>query len=167
MPKTIDPTVFDKGMQFYIDHYIIGYPQEPRDRSDLQDAEWMSTPAVADIMAAVGLSALSNLTGNKEMELAARQKYGVALRSTAKTLQNPTGLNPGTAIKKVVLLAMFEVVQGIVGTGSVRAHIMGAAALLSSLVPGITQPVMALRGVIQLYFSIVCTSDLLLPPLLC
>lgn len=156
LPKVIQPTLFEKGVQFYIDRYIIGYPQEPRAPTELHDAHWMSTPAFIDVMAAVGLCGLSNLTGDKELDFEARQKYGLALRSTAKLIQNPAALDPRTAIRTVVLLAVFEVVQGTSETaGVVRAHIMGAAALLSSIVPSITQPTVAIRGVIQLCFSMV------------
>jgi hypothetical protein len=160
IPKAIQPTIFEKGFQFYIDHYIIGYPQEPKSPGELQTAQWISAPAVADVMAAIGLSSLSNLTGDEEMDLAARQKYGLALRNTAKSIQNPAALDPRSAMKSVILLAMFEVVQGKSETaGSVRAHIMGAAALLSSLVPSTTDPAAAFRGLVQLCFSMVRMSE--------
>jgi hypothetical protein len=156
--KAVQPTVFERGIQFYVDHYMLGYPQEPKTPADLQDAPWMSAPDVADLMAAVGLSGLSNLTGDEELDLAARQKYGLVLRNTAHSIQNPAALDPRVAMRTVVLLAMFEVVQGKPDmTGSIRAHIMGAAALLSSLVPNLTQPTAAFRGIIQLCFSMVCT----------
>lgn len=156
IPNAVQPTVFDKGIQFYVDRYILGYPQEPRTPEDLQDVPWMSTPGVADVMAAVGLSAMSNLTGDKELDVAARQKYGLVLRNTAKSIQNPAALDPRTAMRTVVLLAMFEVVQGqSETTGSLKAHIMGAAALLNSLVPNLSQPTAAFRGIIQLCFSMV------------
>ncbi|OIW33198.1 hypothetical protein CONLIGDRAFT_163898 [Coniochaeta ligniaria NRRL 30616] len=152
--KAVQPTMFERGIQFYIDRYILGYPQEPKTAADLQNAPWMSQPDVADVMAAVGLSGLSNLTGDEELDLAARQKYGVVLRKTAKSIQNPAALDPRTAMRVVVLLAMFEVVQGKSETaGIIRAHIMGAAALLSSFVPTSKQPTAAFRGIIQLCFS--------------
>ena len=161
LPKPVEPTVFEKGMQFYVDRYVLGYPQEVQTPTDLQDTQWISTPEITDIMAAVGLSALSNLTGNVDMEIAARQKYGLVLRSTAKSLQNPAALalDPRTAIRKVVLLTMFEVVQGTSEVPiSVRAHIMGAAALLTSLVPNLPPSSLAnvFRGIVQLCFSMVC-----------
>lgn len=143
-------------MQFYLDHFVLGYPQEPQTAADLQDSQWLSTPAIADIMVAVGLSGLSNLTGDLQMEVEARQKYGVVLRSMAKSIQNPAALDPRIAIRKVVLLSMFEVVQGKTeSAASVRAHIMGAAALLTSLAPNISHPAGAFRGLVQLCFSMV------------
>lgn len=156
IPKVVQPTVFEKGMQFYVDHYVLGYPQEPQTAADMQDSQWLSAPDTAGIMAAVGLSGLSNLTGDLQMEVAARQRYGVALRNTAKSIQNPARLDPRIALKTVVLLTMFEVVQGRTETaGVVRAHIMGAAALLTSLAPSIPDPTGPFRGLVQLYFSMV------------
>jgi hypothetical protein len=160
LPKHLEPSVLEKGMQFYVDHYVLGYPQEVQSPADVQDAQWISTPDVVDMMAAVGLLGLSNLAGNPEMEIAARQKYGVVLRNTAKLLRNPAALaaDPRAAIRRVLLLTMFEVVQGKSETPvSVRAHIMGAAALLSSLVPNLpkTWLVTVFRGIVQLCFSMV------------
>ncbi|KAB5515431.1 hypothetical protein GE09DRAFT_979621 [Coniochaeta sp. 2T2.1] len=167
LPMTVQPTLFEKGIQFYVDHYILGYPQEVKTAADLRDAPWMSTPDVAEIMAAVGLSGLSNLTRDSEIDLAARQKYGLVLRNMAQSISNPARLDPRVAVKMVVLLAMFEVVQGTSETaGSVRAHIMGAAALLRSVVPKMTEPTGAFRGILQLLFSMLIpcyTSDITVP----
>jgi hypothetical protein len=153
----VQPTVFEKGFQFYIDHHMIGYPQEPKTPVELQNAQWISHPAIADMMTAIGLSSMSNLTNDEEMDLAARQKYGVVLRNTAQSMQNPAGLDLGMVLRSVVLFAVFEVVQGKSETaGSLRAHIMGAAALLSSsLVPRTAPPAGAFRGIVQLCFSMV------------
>lgn len=150
--------MFEKGIQFYVDRYILGYPQEPRTSEDIQDVPWMSTPGVADVMvadvmAAVGLSAMSNLTGDKELDIAARQKYGLVLRNTAKSIQNPAALGSLKAMRTIVLLAMFELVQG--QSDGLKAHIMGAAALLNSHAPNSSQPTAAFRGLIQLCFSMV------------
>ncbi|KAB5569997.1 hypothetical protein GE09DRAFT_1054910 [Coniochaeta sp. 2T2.1] len=167
LPQTVPPTFFEKGIQFYVDHYILGYPQEAKTAADLRDAPWMSTPDVAEVMAAVGLSGLSNLTRDNEIDLAARQKYGLVLRNMAKSITNPARLDPRVAVKMVVLLAMFEVVQGTSETaGSVRAHIMGAAALLRSVVPKMTEPTGAFRGILQLQFSMLIpcyTSGITVP----
>jgi hypothetical protein len=158
----VHPTVFEKGMQFYLDHYVLGYPQEAQTPADLREAQWLAAPDLPDLMAAVGLSGLSNLTGDAEMEVAARQKYGLVLRNVAKSIRNPAALalDVRTAVRTVVLLTTFEVVQGRAETtDSVRAHIMGAAALLTSLVPSIPQPAAAFRGIIQLCFSMVCVAS--------
>jgi hypothetical protein len=151
---TVQPTVCELGTQFYIQRYIIGYPQEPPTAADFHTAPWFSSTVTSDIMAAVGLSALANLNGSKVMWTTARQKYALALRNTHKLIGNPDQLDPPSVLRSVVLLAMFEVVSGTSEQDeSIRTHILGAAALLNAFRPKMTDQVKALRGVVQLCFT--------------
>jgi hypothetical protein len=109
VPKEISPTEIDKGIHFYIQHYLIGHPDEARSLQDLREIKWLNKPNVTDMMAAVGLASLSNLTGQKELETIARQKYGSALQHTSKAIQTLVEEDKESLMRAVVMLAMFEV----------------------------------------------------------
>lgn len=106
-------------------------------------------------MTAIGLGGLANLTGDQEMETVARQKYGLALQHTAKSIQNSTNIEPTSAMRAVVMLALFELVRGNqeVSAG-VKTHIMGAAALLGSIIDKVSCPGGGSRWLLQLCFSL-------------
>lgn len=156
IPMVVQPTDVDIGTRFYVDKYIIGYPQEPETPADFHTAPWFSSPVISDIMSAVGLAAQANLTGNKALKMAALERYSSAVTNTRKLIANPAELDPPSVMRSVVLLAMYEVVSGTAETDqSIRQHILGALILLNQLIPRMKDPVKALRGVVQLCYSIV------------
>jgi hypothetical protein len=109
LAKSIDPTMLEKGVQFYIDRYLIGHPGEPKTVDDLPEAKWMLTDGMDVVMAALGLGALSNLTKDPEITVAAREKYGQALMLTAKSLQSIGRGGREAELRSVIMLAQFEV----------------------------------------------------------
>ncbi|KAK3940384.1 white-opaque regulator 1 [Diplogelasinospora grovesii] len=154
VPKAIYATKVDQAIHFYLEHYVIGYPDEPRASEELHDKRWVHNRELQDIMAAIGLAGLSNLTGDKELYTMARQKYGLALQHTASSLQNLQGLDLEFAVRSVVMLAMFEVIRSNTEpSNTTRAHIMGGAALLRSFIPLHRAPSRGLRALLQLCFS--------------
>lgn len=58
-------TLDDRGVQFYINKFLVGHPDEPKTVGDLSSTPWLWDPALQHVMAAVGLAGLSNLTDNK------------------------------------------------------------------------------------------------------
>jgi hypothetical protein len=109
IPKAVGPNIIDKGVQFYVQNYLVGHPDEVRTLPEMQTVVWITYPGIPEVMAAIGLGGLANLTRDPEMETAARQKYGQALQHTSKSIQNPTGIEPLSAMRAVVMLALFEV----------------------------------------------------------
>lgn len=105
----IGPTLEEQGVQFYVNRYLIGHPDEPKSGQDLAAEGWIWHPAVQDVMCAVGLAGLYNLTGNMEMMATAREKYGSALRETGKLIRPPHTPSIDVTMRAVVALAMFEV----------------------------------------------------------
>ncbi|KDN71319.1 putative conserved hypothetical protein [Colletotrichum sublineola] len=105
----IGPTLEEQGVQFYINRYLIGHPDEPKSGQDLATQAWIWHPTVQDVMCAVGLAGLYNLTGNVEMMATAREKYGSALRQTGNLIRPPHTPSIDVTMRSVVALAMFEV----------------------------------------------------------
>ncbi|KAK0722800.1 hypothetical protein B0T26DRAFT_234306 [Lasiosphaeria miniovina] len=160
MHREIDATKIDKAVQFYIERYVIGLPDEPKVGQELQGKKWAHTPEVRDIMAAVGLASMSNLTGNKELYILAREQYGLALRHMALSIRNSRGaLDLEVAMRMVVMLALFEMIRGRAQpvTATARTHLMGGAALLKSVLPFIKSPADGVRGLLQMCFSMLAS----------
>ncbi|OBR13842.1 C6 zinc finger domain-containing protein [Colletotrichum higginsianum IMI 349063] len=150
----IGPTLEEQGVQFYVNRYLIGHPDEPKSGQDLAAEGWIWHPAVQDVMCAVGLAGLYNLTGNMEMMATAREKYGSALRETGKLIRPPHTPSIDVTMRAVVALAMFEVVKGSHhSTGTVHAHVMGGAALMRSWCPMPSAPFAGFRALLQLCYS--------------
>ncbi|KAK4156746.1 white-opaque regulator 1 [Chaetomidium leptoderma] len=158
--REICATPIDKAIQFYVEHYVIGLPDEPRVGQELQGTRWVHSPETRDIMAAVGLAALSNLTGDKEMDILAKHHYGLALQNMASTVRNIAGVDIDLVLRAVVMMAMYEVTRGRNEPLSpARTHVMGCAAILSSALPLRHAPADGPRGLLQLCFSMVASKQ--------
>lgn len=108
-PKEIPATPVDKAIQFYLEHYVLGLPDEPRFGQELQGRKWVFARETREIMAAVGLAGLSNLTGDKDMSTLARHHYGRALQNMSSAIRNVAGVDLDVVIRAVVMMAMYEV----------------------------------------------------------
>ncbi|KAI1384710.1 uncharacterized protein F4822DRAFT_371199 [Hypoxylon trugodes] len=153
--KKVDMNMEQRGLQFYINRYLMNHPDSPKTRDQVA-AYFSSADAAQNVMIAVGLAGMSNLLGNKDMNLVARSKYVAALKQTGQLIANndPAGLV--ARIRSVVSLALFEVVQGRgpkVTVGSANTHINGAVAVLRSVLPLPQAPNRGAHGVLQLLFS--------------
>lgn len=109
LPTPMDPSLEEQGIQFYINRYLIGHPDEPKSPGDISSADWIWNPAVQDAMTAIGLASLSNLRSDKTLMTTARQRYGLALRQTGQLIQTSVTPDFDVTMRSVVMLAMFEV----------------------------------------------------------
>jgi hypothetical protein len=105
----IGPTSDERGLQFYVNRYLVGHPDDPRSPNELGTIIWLWHPGLQDIMSAIGLAGLANLTGNTEMKTVARAKYGAALRQTGKLINDPSTPYLQVTMRSIVMLALFEV----------------------------------------------------------
>jgi hypothetical protein len=111
LKRSIDPSLEDQGVNFFISRYIIGHPDEPKTVEEFQMTDWASDPALRDVMVAVGLAGLANLKEDKQtsMMLLSRERYGMALRQTGQLVQSKRAPSLDVTIRAIVTLAMFEV----------------------------------------------------------
>ena len=107
--KTIGPSLEEQGIQFYVNRYLIGHPDEPRNSGDLDSSPWLWSPALQDVMTAVGLAGLSTVKNDGELMTLARQRYGTALRRTGQLIQKCQTPSLMLTMRAVVMLLMFEV----------------------------------------------------------
>jgi hypothetical protein len=101
--------MMDRAVQYYLEHYVMGHPDEARVGHELRGESWVFSPTTREVMAAVGLASLSNLADDKSIYIMARQQYGKALRQMATSMQTPQNLDLGVHLRAVVMLGLFEV----------------------------------------------------------
>ncbi|KAI1412931.1 hypothetical protein F5Y13DRAFT_162107 [Hypoxylon sp. FL1857] len=169
IPKKVDLNMDQQGIQFYINRYLMNHPDSPKTRDQVA-TYFLNADAAQNVMIAVGLAGLSNLQGNKSMNLLARTKYVAALKQTGQLIasNDPAGLV--ARLRSVITLALFEVVQNKgprMTVGSASTHINGAVAVLRSVLPIPHAPNQGAHGVLQLLFSMFIPyqmTDTPLPP---
>lgn len=105
----IGPTAVDKAIRFYVERYVIGLPDEPRAGHELQGVKWVHSPRMRDIIAAVGMAGMSNITGDKEMSTLAKEHYGLALQQMAGAVRDVGSVELEIVMRTVVMMAMYEV----------------------------------------------------------
>ncbi|KAI1326091.1 hypothetical protein F5Y16DRAFT_249588 [Xylariaceae sp. FL0255] len=169
IPRRVEPNLDQRGIQFFVERYLLNHPDSPNTPA-LRDAYMGDGDAIQNVMIAVGLAGMSNLLGNKSMNLVARSKYITALKQTgqliASATRDPKAVNK--PLMSIVTLALFEVVQGKgskVTAGSANTHINGAVALARSALPVAGAPDGGARGVLQLMFSMLIPSQMTETPL--
>ncbi|KAK4031917.1 hypothetical protein C8A01DRAFT_20939 [Parachaetomium inaequale] len=160
LAKEIIATPVDKAIQFYVEHYVLGLPDEPRAGHELRGIKWVHSRETRDIMAAVGMASLSNLTGDKEMNTLAKHHYGLALQNMASSVRNMASVDIDLVLRAVVMMAMYEVIRDRNEPASLaRTHVMGGAAILSNSLPLPQAPADGPRGLLQLCFSMVASKQ--------
>lgn len=107
--SSVMPTLEEQGFQFYVNRYLVGHPDEPSNSDELKAYEWIYTPALRDVSAALGLAGLSNLRNDAELMEDARRRYGKALRTAGQLIYSNKAPNVDLTSRLVVMLAMFEV----------------------------------------------------------
>ncbi|KAM5345550.1 hypothetical protein ACJ41O_011411 [Fusarium nematophilum] len=166
LPTPVDPSLEEQGVQFYVNRYLIGHPDEPRSPGDLPSTEWLWDPAVQDVMTAVGLASLSNLRSDHNLMTMARQKYGLALRQTGRLIQTSVAPDFEVTMRSVVMLAMFELVKGAhQGIAHGHAHVMGGVALLRRWCPMPEVAFLGVRAMVQMCYSLFIPAQMSATPL--
>ncbi|KAI9167330.1 SAGA-associated factor 73 [Paramyrothecium foliicola] len=166
----VTPSLDDQGVDFFVNRYIIGHPDEPRTAEEFKMAEWSADPALRDVMVAVGLAGLSNLKADKQQSLfqLARERYGKALRSTGQLVQSRRAPSLEVTMRAVVSLAMFELVKGEdLDINNVHVHIMGGVALMRSWCPIPNTAFGGVRALYQLSYTMFVSAHMTgtqLPP---
>ncbi|KAL8370187.1 hypothetical protein RB595_000533 [Gaeumannomyces hyphopodioides] len=159
----MEPSWQDKGIKFFIDHFVIGLPDEAADAQSLSQENWVFDRNMQNTMAAVGLAGMGNLRNNKQLIDNAHSMYGAALRDTGRALAAGNGSSHNFMIRSVLMLAMFEIVNGTDPRASsgAQTHIIGAASLLRSFIPIQSTRTMGTRGLLQLCLSLLlaCVVD--------
>ncbi|KAI0455377.1 hypothetical protein F5B21DRAFT_195438 [Xylaria acuta] len=169
IPRRVDSNLDQRALKFFVERYLLNHPDSPQ-TPELMELYFGNDDAIRNVMIAVGLAGMSNLLGNKSMNLAARSKYVTALKQTGQLIASASR-DPRTVVKplrSIVTLALFEVVQGKgsrVSASSANTHVHGAVALARTVLPVANSPNGGARGVLQLMFSMLIPSQMTDTPL--
>lgn len=108
--SAVEPTLEQRGLQFFIEQYLMKSPDAPQAARHLAVYSGRSE-SLQTVMMAVGLAGLSNRKGDRSMNLVARQKYVTALKQTGRLVaMGPSDtMSVMGPLRTVVMLAMFEV----------------------------------------------------------
>lgn len=109
IPKAVAPSLPELGQQFYVERYVVGFPDEPKTSYEVGSQSWIQARSASTIMGAVGLASLANLRGDQSMMVASRQQYVLGLQHIGQAIMNPAGTRPDVAMRNVVMLALYEV----------------------------------------------------------
>ncbi|KAI1164245.1 hypothetical protein F5B18DRAFT_616586 [Nemania serpens] len=169
IPRRVEPNLDQRGLNFYVERYLLNHPDSPK-TPEVMDLYLGDDEAMRSVMIAVGLAGMSNLLGNKSMNMLARSKYITALKQTGQLIASASRDHKAIMkpLRSVVTLALFEVVQGKVSkvsTSSANTHIHGAVALARSALPAANSPNGGARGILQLMFSMFIPSQMTETPL--
>lgn len=110
MYGAVMPTLEQRGLDFFIQRYLMRNPEAPQTAEQLAVYSNRSD-AMQSVMLAVGLAGLSNIQGDRAMNLLSRQKYTLALRQTGQLISTKPSdpLSLMAPLRAVVTLALFEV----------------------------------------------------------
>lgn len=108
LPKKMGLNLEQQGMQFYINRYLMNHPDSPRTHDQVA-AYCAAADTTQNVMIAVGLAGLSNLQGDKNLNLFARSQYVAALKHTGELIAANDPASLIARVRSVVTLALFEV----------------------------------------------------------
>jgi hypothetical protein len=110
IPRKVELNLDQRGLKFYMERYLFNHPDAPS-TPELIELYFGNVSAMQNVMVAVGLAGMSNLLGNKSMNLVARSKYVTALKQTGQLIISAS-LNRASlekSLRSIVTLALFEV----------------------------------------------------------
>jgi hypothetical protein len=130
--RQISPTPDeDKGITFFFDHYVMILSHSTGEKINYKTTTFWphlwTNRLFFNAVCSVGLAALSNVTKDEAMMVAARQKYLELMKYVAAALKNLDEVDLEDTLKAVMMLAIFEVC-------SMRLSSMGMLSLNRSLI---------------------------------
>lgn len=110
IPRRVEPNLDQRGLNFYVERYLLNHPDSPK-TPEVMDLYLGDDEAMRSVMIAVGLAGMSNLLGNKSMNMLARSKYITALKQTGQLIASASRDHKAIMkpLRSVVTLALFEV----------------------------------------------------------
>lgn len=110
IPRRVEPNLDQRGLKFYMERYLLNHPDSPTP-PEFMELYAGDEGAIQNVMIAVGLAGMSNLLGNKSMNLVARSKYVTALKQTGQLIASSSRDYATVAkpLRSIVTLALFEV----------------------------------------------------------
>ncbi|KAJ5112644.1 hypothetical protein N7532_000689 [Penicillium argentinense] len=142
IPAAVPSSMEEQGLKFFFNQFATK-GEEIRHSpffSEIHSLSWKASPLIASIsteislrnaVMAVGLAAMSNVTRDRAMQLAAREKYVETINFVRAAVENPEQSKPDLIFKIIAMLSLFEMVSCQSSqVDSWIVHLDGLAALL-------------------------------------
>ncbi|KAF3393866.1 Histone acetyltransferase type B catalytic subunit, partial [Penicillium rolfsii] len=136
MPAVVPSTLEEQGLRFFFNRFVSAFSGMAGDLpSELETPPFlkailMQSP-LRDATISVGLAAMSNVSQDRALALAAREKYVAAIHVVRKAVQNPHQANANQIVHMIVMLSMYEMVCCAPNEiDSWTVHLDGVAALV-------------------------------------
>ncbi|KAJ5974490.1 hypothetical protein N7481_011700 [Penicillium waksmanii] len=119
IPAVMPSSLEDQGLKFFFNRFATSIQKTTKNPISLEMSELEMSPLMAtipnelplrDAVMAVGLAAMSNVTHDQSLLLAAREKYLAALNIVRAAVENPQLANPVLTFKLILMLSLFEMV---------------------------------------------------------
>jgi hypothetical protein len=114
MPAVVPTTIEDQGLRFFFTRFVsaisgmTGDVPSGLDSSPFLKAILMQLP-LRDATISVGLAAMSNVSQDRALSLAAREKYVAAINVVRTAVQNPELANANQTFQIIIMLTLYEV----------------------------------------------------------
>jgi hypothetical protein len=114
LPAVVPSTLEEQGMRFFVNRFVgavsgmAGDAPPELETSPFLKAIHVQSP-LRDATISVGLAAMSNVSQDRALSLAAREKYVAAINVVRKAVQNPDQANANQTFLIIVMLSMYEV----------------------------------------------------------
>ncbi|KAE8137412.1 hypothetical protein BDV38DRAFT_282958 [Aspergillus pseudotamarii] len=136
LPAVVLSTLEEQGLRFFFNRFVSAVSGMAGDLpSELETSPFLKAILVQsplrDATISVGLAAMSNVSQDRALSLAAREKYVAAINVVQKAVQNPDQANANQTFHIILMLSMYEMVCCAPNEiDSWTVHLDGVAALV-------------------------------------
>lgn len=113
IPVAISSSMEERGLKFFFNRFataVSAFESSPYDIKSPSFLNAISLEApLLDAVVSVGLAALSNITKDRSLLLASREKHMGTINSVRLAVGNPEQASPDKTFKLIVMLSLYEV----------------------------------------------------------
>lgn len=113
IPAAISSNLEERGLKFFFNRFataVSAFQGSPYDIKSLSFLNAISLEVpLREAVVSVGLAALSNITKDRSLLLASREKHMGTINSVRLAVENPEQASPDQTFKLIVMLSLYEV----------------------------------------------------------
>lgn len=113
IPAAVPSSMEEQGLKFFFNRFVTAISAVQNSPYDIKSPPFFNAISLEarlrDAIISVGLAAMANVTRNRSLLLASREKYVAAINSVRLAVGNPEQANPDQTFKLIVMLSLYEV----------------------------------------------------------
>ncbi|KAJ5758609.1 hypothetical protein N7520_005765 [Penicillium odoratum] len=110
----VSASLEDQGLRFFCTQFVTDAAAAMEGPFFLSKLPFLNTVSVElpfrDAVLSVGLAALSNVTRDPSLRLAAREKYVASLQTVRRAVENPLQARPNQTLNIILMIGLYEMV---------------------------------------------------------